>query len=147
MCSNIKDSKATCKVFSLRSNKSRPFPPCLAYLRTTTRVRILSSYNKILNSVAIVTITILDITLYSFHKLQQAWYLPITEERYWALFYMPLYTFLHNLLNVSEQTANKMGVQKKARIHRPVFYWKHDVSLTGFYICLQVEPGPGPETD
>jgi hypothetical protein len=34
------------------------------------------------------------------------------EERYWALFYMPLYTFLHNLLNVPVQTANAMGLHK-----------------------------------
>jgi hypothetical protein len=27
----------------------------------------------------------------------------VTEERYRALFYMPLYTFIHNLLNVLEQ--------------------------------------------
>jgi hypothetical protein len=27
--------------------------------------------------------------------------------------YMPLYTFLHNLLNVLVQIANKMGLQKK----------------------------------
>jgi hypothetical protein len=25
-------------------------------------------------------------------------------------------------------------------IHRPVFYLKHDVSVTGFYLRLQVEP-------
>jgi hypothetical protein len=36
-----------------------------------------------------------------------------TEERYWALFYMPLYTFLHNLLNALVQIANKMGLQEK----------------------------------
>jgi hypothetical protein len=36
----------------------------------------------------------------------------VTEERYWALFYMPLYTFIHNLLNVLVQIANKMGIQK-----------------------------------
>jgi hypothetical protein len=32
--------------------------------------------------------------------------------RYRALFYTPLYTFLHNLLNVLVQIANKMGTQK-----------------------------------
>jgi hypothetical protein len=36
----------------------------------------------------------------------------VTEERYWALFYMPLYTFIHSLLNVLVQIANKMGLQK-----------------------------------
>jgi hypothetical protein len=30
---------------------------------------------------------------------------------------MPLYTFLHNLLNVHVQIANKMGLQKKIAIH------------------------------
>jgi hypothetical protein len=33
-------------------------------------------------------------------KPQEALNLSVTEERYWAPFYMPLYTFLHNLLNV-----------------------------------------------
>jgi hypothetical protein len=40
----------------------------------------------------------------------------VTEERYWTLFYMPLYTFIHNLLNVLVQIANKtnkMGFQKE----------------------------------
>jgi hypothetical protein len=37
----------------------------------------------------------------------------VTEERYWALFYMPLYTFLHSLLNVLVQIANKMGLQNE----------------------------------
>jgi hypothetical protein len=35
----------------------------------------------------------------------------VTEERYWALFYMQLYTFLHNLLNVLAQIANNMGLK------------------------------------
>jgi hypothetical protein len=47
---------------------------------------------------------------------QEALNLLVPEERYWALFYMPLYTFLHNLLNVLVQIANKMGLQKKKRI-------------------------------
>jgi hypothetical protein len=33
----------------------------------------------------------------------------VKDERYWALFYMPLYTFLHNSLNDVLQIANKMG--------------------------------------
>jgi hypothetical protein len=37
------------------------------------------------------------------------------EECYRALVYMPLYTFLHNLLNVLVQIANKMGMQKKKK--------------------------------
>jgi hypothetical protein len=32
---------------------------------------------------------------------------------------MPLYTFIHNLLNVPAQTANKMGLQIK-----PTGHWK-----------------------
>jgi hypothetical protein len=43
---------------------------------------------------------------------QEALNLSVTEERYWALFYMPLYTFIHNLLIVLVQIANKMGLQK-----------------------------------
>jgi hypothetical protein len=46
-------------------------------------------------------------------KPQEALDLLVTEEPYWALFYMPLYTFLHNLLNVLVQITNKMGLQKK----------------------------------
>jgi hypothetical protein len=34
-----------------------------------------------------------------------------------ALFYMPLYKFLLNLLNVLVQIANKMGLQKKHLSH------------------------------
>jgi hypothetical protein len=36
----------------------------------------------------------------------------VTEELYWALFYMPLYTSLQNLLNVPVEIADKMGLQK-----------------------------------
>jgi hypothetical protein len=45
-------------------------------------------------------------------KPQEALNLTVTEERYWALSYRPLYTFLHSLLNVPVQIANKMGLQK-----------------------------------
>jgi hypothetical protein len=51
--------------------------------------------------------------LYYSQKPQEALNLLVTEERYWALFYMPLYTFIHNLLNVLVQIANKMGFKKK----------------------------------
>jgi hypothetical protein len=44
---------------------------------------------------------------------QEALNLLVTEECYLAHFYMALYTFLHNLLNVLVQIANKMGLQKK----------------------------------
>jgi hypothetical protein len=38
----------------------------------------------------------------------------VTEERYRALFYMPLYTCIYtNWLNVLAQIANKVGLQKK----------------------------------
>jgi hypothetical protein len=37
----------------------------------------------------------------------------VTEERCWALFYMPLYKFLKNLLNVLVRIENEVGVQKK----------------------------------
>jgi hypothetical protein len=36
----------------------------------------------------------------------------VTEERYLALFYTPLYTFLHSLLNALVEIANKMGFKK-----------------------------------
>jgi hypothetical protein len=41
-------------------------------------------------------------------KPQEALSLLVTEERYWSLFYMPLCTFLHKLLNLLVQIANKM---------------------------------------
>jgi hypothetical protein len=44
----------------------------------------------------------------------------VTEKRYRALFYMPLYTFLHNLLNVLIQTAIKVGLQKNVATWRSV---------------------------
>jgi hypothetical protein len=37
----------------------------------------------------------------------------VTEESYWALFYMSLYTISHNLPNVPVQIANQVGIQKK----------------------------------
>jgi hypothetical protein len=41
-------------------------------------------------------------------------YMPlVTEECYWALFYMPPYTFKHNLLNVLVQISNKIDYNKK----------------------------------
>jgi hypothetical protein len=45
-------------------------------------------------------------------KPQEALNLLVTKERYWALFYMPMYTFLHKSLNVLVQIADKMGLQK-----------------------------------
>jgi hypothetical protein len=49
-------------------------------------------------------------------KPQEALNLLVTEERCWALFYMSMYTFIHNLLNVLVQIANKMGLQKNLLI-------------------------------
>jgi hypothetical protein len=37
----------------------------------------------------------------------------VTEDRYRALFYMPLYTFLHHVLNVLVQVANQIGLNEK----------------------------------
>jgi hypothetical protein len=48
------------------------------------------------------------VSLPHFQRPQEALNLLVTEERYWALFYMPLYTILHTLLNVLAQIANKM---------------------------------------
>jgi hypothetical protein len=44
------------------------------------------------------------------------------EERYLTLFYMPLYTFLHNLLNVLVQIANKMGLGKIGLPKQPLLH-------------------------
>jgi hypothetical protein len=46
-------------------------------------------------------------------KQPEALNLLVTGERYWALFYMSLHTFLQNLLNALVQIANKMGLQKE----------------------------------
>jgi hypothetical protein len=46
-------------------------------------------------------------------KPQEALNLLVTEERYWTLLHMPLHTFLHHLLNVLVQIANKMELQKE----------------------------------
>jgi hypothetical protein len=47
---------------------------------------------------------------------QEALNLLVTGERYWALFYIRcihVYMFLHSLLNVLVESANKMGLQKR----------------------------------
>jgi hypothetical protein len=45
-------------------------------------------------------------------KPQETLNLLVTEERYWALFYMPLHKLVHNVIIVLVQIANKMGLQK-----------------------------------
>jgi hypothetical protein len=45
-------------------------------------------------------------------KPQEALNLLVTEERFRALFCIPLYTFLHNLLDALVQIANKMELQQ-----------------------------------
>jgi hypothetical protein len=57
--------------------------------------------------------SLLYIYVHYSQKPQEALNQLVTEECYRALFYMPLYTFLHNLLNVLVKIANKMGLQKK----------------------------------
>jgi hypothetical protein len=41
----------------------------------------------------------------------------VTEERYRSLLYMPLYMFMHILLNVLVKTANKMGLKNHTIIY------------------------------
>jgi hypothetical protein len=48
--------------------------------------------------------------------------LSVREERCWALFYMPLYTFIHILLNVLVQIANKMRLRKE-KIYMYIWIW------------------------
>jgi hypothetical protein len=50
----------------------------------------------------------------------------VTEKSYWALFCMPLYTFLHNLLNVLVQIANKMR-------------WQFDLTDCAHWVCSIVK--------
>jgi hypothetical protein len=54
----------------------------------------------------------LHIMMLESQKSEKALNLLVTGERYWALFYMPLYTLLYNLLNVLVKIVNKMGLQK-----------------------------------
>jgi hypothetical protein len=61
---------------------------------------------------AIVVFVILVCRSHS-QKPQEAMNLLVTEERYWVPFYMPLYTFLQNLLNLLVHIASKIGLQKK----------------------------------
>jgi hypothetical protein len=49
-------------------------------------------------------------------KPQEAFNASVTEERSWAL-YMPLYTFIHNLLNVLVQIANIYIYLQSVPIH------------------------------
>jgi hypothetical protein len=56
--------------------------------------------------------------------VNEALNLLVTEELYRALFYMPLYTFLHNFLNVLVQIANKMGFQMGKEMF---LSWKEEV--------------------
>jgi hypothetical protein len=44
----------------------------------------------------------------------------VTNECYWALFYMSLYQVLHTLLNKLAESANKMRLQKKSNF---LFYF------------------------
>jgi hypothetical protein len=46
-------------------------------------------------------------------KSQEDLKLLVTEERYWALFYMPLYKLLQNFPNALVQNANKTRLQKE----------------------------------
>jgi hypothetical protein len=46
-------------------------------------------------------------------KLHKALNLPVTEERYRALFYMSLHTFVHNLLNVLVQKNSMVWVRER----------------------------------
>jgi hypothetical protein len=63
---------------------------------------------------------------------------PLTEERYWALFYMPLYTSIHvlrNLLNVLVQTANNMGLQKKISVLK-IFHTAQIMKLCIMHVVI-----------
>jgi hypothetical protein len=67
-------------------------------------------------------------------KPLEALNLLVTEERYWALFYMSMYTFIHSMLNVLVQIANKMGLQKLSLYCScaPLF----QLLITGMRCCL-----------
>jgi hypothetical protein len=79
--------------------------------------------------VLIVVVVILVFKSYS-QKPQQALNLLVTEERCWALFYMSMYTFIHNLLKVLVQIANKMGFKKKGKKkRRRMRAWNHRSTL------------------
>jgi hypothetical protein len=70
-------------------------------------------------------------------KPQEALNPLVTEEHYWALFYMPLYTFIHNLLNVLVQIANKIRLQKKFLLE-----WYCSVTVIFFVIPIYLQSVP-----
>jgi hypothetical protein len=51
-------------------------------------------------------------------KPQEALSLLVTEECYCTLLYMPLYTFLYNLLNVLVHNANKIAIKLRPSVVR-----------------------------
>jgi hypothetical protein len=65
-----------------------------------------------------------------FQRPQKTLNLLVKEERYSALFHMPLYKFLHNLLYVLVQIANKIGLHKKTNPFSDTMVLKSTPSLT-----------------
>jgi hypothetical protein len=70
----------------------------------------LSRLNQFISSHSL---SLRSISIIFSHKLQRAQHLSVTEERYWALSYMPLYKFLHNLQNVLLQFQIKWNYKTK----------------------------------
>jgi hypothetical protein len=65
-------------------------------------------------------LSVIVIFVREFHsqKSQHAQNLFVTGERYWALTYMPLYTFIQHFLNVLVQMANKFGLQESHKVRK-----------------------------
>jgi hypothetical protein len=61
----------------------------------------------------------------------------VTEEHYWALFYMSLYKFLYNLLNVLVQVANKMRLQKTVINNYGYFKFKNSLGVSESNFMLE----------
>jgi hypothetical protein len=79
----------------------------------------LSAY-QILSVIVIFVILVVKVQFVGFipQKPQEALNLLVTEESYWALFYMPLYTFIHNLLNAlvhqkPQETLNLLVTEER----------------------------------
>jgi hypothetical protein len=82
-----------------------------------------------------------------YHVIRSSAYLEalnllVTEERYWALFHMPLYTYLHCLLKVPVKIANKMGLQKINKKNRLELHTNSNYTGMGGTKTKLWQPGP-----
>jgi flagellar basal body-associated protein FliL len=68
---------------------------------------------QILSVIVIFAVMGLTFSLPHSQKSQDALNQLVTEESYWAVFYMQLFKFVNNLINQLVQIVNKMELQKQ----------------------------------